>query len=368
MLYIFNFILLNLYFYNYFFFLPFFIFFYFYWVFFIKNNFNSVRIQPSSNDILKNSSILKKINYNFFIKWSFILYLYMFFFLYFIKIDFSLFWFNHLKISNFILNLVIVVVLVSLFVILCIKNINNSNVNYSIDYFFSFFCLIVFIPLMFFSNTLYTFIFILEVNSLLILYKFSVSKFIFKDTFKNNSNYLSRKLPFFYLNMLFFQYWANFFSSVLLFVSTFNFIFLFGSSEWLLFNFLNYVNYNVYYFNNIIFFFILWLSFFIGFFLKLGFTPIHLFKIEVYKGLPFISVFFYTTIYFLSFFLFFVLFVIYYVNSFKIYFYFLFLFFFIIGILYVIFLLFDINLIKSFFAYSTVVNVLAFFSILISSL
>jgi hypothetical protein len=84
---------------------------------------------------------------------------------------------------------------------------------------------------MFFSNTLYTFIFILEVNSLLILYKFAVSKFIFKDTFKKNSNYLTRRLPLHYLNMLFFQYWANFFSSVLLFISIFNFIFLFGSSE-----------------------------------------------------------------------------------------------------------------------------------------
>jgi hypothetical protein len=130
----------------------------------------------------------------------------MFLFLYFIKLDFNLFWFNHLKVSNFILNLVIVIMLLSLFIILCIKHVNNSNINYSIDYFFSFYCLIVFTPLMFFSNTLYTFIFILEVNSLLILYKFSVSKFIFKDTFKNSSNYLSRKLPFFYLNMLFFQY------------------------------------------------------------------------------------------------------------------------------------------------------------------
>jgi len=96
--------------------------------------------------------------------------------------------------------------LISLFVLLCIKNVNNSNINYSIDYFFSIFCLIVFIPLMFFSNTLYTFIFILEVNSLLILYKFAVSKFIFKDSFKKSSNYLTRRLPFYYLNMLFFQY------------------------------------------------------------------------------------------------------------------------------------------------------------------
>ena len=360
--------MLNLYFYNYFFFLPFFTFFYFFWIFFIKNNFYTVRLQPSSNDLLKHSSLIKKINYNFFIKWSFILYIYFFLFFYFIKIDFNLFWFNHLKINNFILNVVLVIMFLSLFVLLCIKNVNNSNINYSIDYFFSIFCLIVFIPLMFFSNTLYTFIFILEVNSLLILYKFAVSKFIFKETLKNNSNYLTRRLPFYYLNMLFFQYWANFFSSILLFVSVFNFIFLFGSSEWIAFNFLNYVNYNIYYFNNLVFFFVLWVSFFIGFFLKLGFTPIHLFKIEVYKGLPFISIFFYTTIYFLSFFLFFILFVIYFVNSFKIYFYFLFFIFFITGLLYLIFLLFDINLIKSFFAYSTIVNVLSFFSILLSSL
>src|SRR5690348_6709322 len=95
---------------------------------------------------------------------------------------------------------------VSLFVLFCIKNVNNSNINYSIDYFFLIFCLIVFILFMFISNTLYTFVFIFEVNSLLILYKFAVSKFIFKENFKNNSNYLTRRLPYFYLNMLFFQY------------------------------------------------------------------------------------------------------------------------------------------------------------------
>lgn len=55
----------------------------------------------------------------------------------------------------------------------------------------------------------------------------------------------------------------------------------------------------------------------LGMFFKIGFTPSHLFKIEVYKGIPFVSILFYTVYYFMSFFLYFVLIVFYYINTFK---------------------------------------------------
>lgn len=84
-------------------------------------------------------------------------------------------------------------------------------------------------------------------------------------------------------------------------------------------DFLNFINLNLIYLNNFNFYLFLWVPFFIGFFLKIGLTPLHLFKIEVYKGIPFISIFFYTTYYFLSFFLFFILIVFYYINSFKLF-------------------------------------------------
>lgn len=58
----------------------------------------------------------------------------------------------------------------------------------------------------------------------------------------------------------------------------------------------------------------------IGFIIKLGVAPIQLYKIEVYKGLPFLSIFFYTTFYFLVFFLFFSLIFIYYLSSLNLYF------------------------------------------------
>lgn len=99
-------------------------------------------------------------------------------------------------------------------------------------------------------------------------------------------------------------------------------------------------------------------------FLKIGFSPLHLFKIEVYKGIPFISIFFYTTIYFVSFFLYFS--VILYNNlSFLINIYNIILILFIlVGVVYALILLFDVNLTKSFFAYSTVVNAINFIIIL----
>lgn len=81
----------------------------------------------------------------------------------------------------------------------------NSNINYNIDYLSSLANLLIFIPMIFFSNTIYTFLFILELISLTILYKFSVSKVLF---FKKTSNkqIFSRTLPKHFLNMMFFQY------------------------------------------------------------------------------------------------------------------------------------------------------------------
>ena len=103
-------------------------------------------------------------------------------------------------------------------------------------------------------------------------------------------------------------------------------------------------------------------------FFKIGFTPSHLFKIEVYRGLPFISILFYTIYYFMSFFLFFVFMVFYHLNSFKFFIWFFLFLFIILGLIYIISLLFDVNLLKTFFAYSTVINSLMFIILLFVSL
>lgn len=353
---LFIFRLLSLYFKDLFFIIPFAIFFSYFWIFFVRNNFYTVRLNPSSNDVLKNSKALKKVHHNFFINWVTNNFVYFIIFLFFIKIDFFLFWFNHLKISNFNYNFIFIIIVTSYFLINLIKFLKNENVNYNIDYFSALINLIIFVPLIFLSNTIYTFLFLLELNSLIILYKFSVSR----TWFNNKNTNFNRVLPKSYLNMLFFQYWANFFSSMLIMFSVFNLLYIFGSTEWFLIEILTINNY----FNKNIFLIYLWLSFLIGIFLKIGFTPIHLFKIEVYKGIPFLSIFFYTTWYFLSFFLYFTIIIYNNLYSLKVFFNVIFYIFIIFGLIYSLFLLFDVNLLKSFFAYSTIVNVLNFVIVL----
>ena len=291
-------------------------------------------------------------------------YIYFLSFIYFIKLDFFVFWFNHLKLNNFNLNIIILIIIFSSFLLGLTKFIKNSNSNYNLDYFSAIINLIIFVPVIFLSNTMYTFLFLLELTSLIILYKFSVSRNWFNTKTMLNKNNFSRLLPKSYLNMLFFQYWANFFSSMLLMFSIFNLIFIFGSSEWILMNLLNNSTHNTGYFNKYIFIFYVWFSFFIGMFFKIGLTPLHLFKIEVYKGIPFISIFFYTSWYFLSFFLYFIIIIYSNLYTFKTLYNFIFFIFIIFGLFYSITLLFDVNLVKSFFAYSTVVNALNFVVVL----
>lgn len=159
--------------------------------------------------------------------------------------------------------------------------------------------------------------------------------------------------------MLFFQYWATFFSSVLLVFSLISCIYLYGTTEWFVVNLLNIHNLNS---------FILLFVLLFGFFVKIGFTPIHLYKIEVYKGLPFFAIFFYTTFYFLVFFMFFIVLILLYLDSFLIYWVYILFFIMFLGFVFVVSLLFGINYTKAFFAYSSVINTMGFLLIILALL
>ena len=159
----------------------------------------------------------------------------------------------------------------------------------------------------------------------------------------------------FFLNMIFFQYWVMFFSSALLLYSICTLFYIFGSTNFFLLDYLIFFNKST----PILNYFSLYtigVSFFTGFILKVGFTPFHLFKIEIYKALPFISIFFYTIYFFSVFFLFLILFMLNVFHNFVSSIWFFFFFLVLFGGFYMLILLFDISIIKSFFAYSTIIN------------
>jgi len=350
--------------------IPFLVAFSFSWVFFLKNNFFYIRYNANSNEVLKNSNVLKKFHFKIFLNFILLIITLLVFSVFFYSGVSETFWWSHLFINNFNHQILILVLFLSLLLNLLILNINaTSNVN-NADYYFSILNLSIIIPVFFLSNSLYNFIFFLEMVSILIFYKFSVSRFWYKSIHDshNKKNLLERFVSRNYLNILFYQYWVNFFSSVIIIVAIINVMYLYGSTDWLVLNFINKIDLNLIYFKSTTLNFFIFTSMMIGFFLKIGVSPLHLFKIEIYKGIPFISIFFYTTFYFTSYFIFFSMFVFLHLNSLKFLWVFAVAIIIILGMVYLISLLFDTNFTKAFFAYSTIANSFNFLILLISSI
>lgn len=326
-----------------------------YWFFFLKNNFFFLRKKPFSFDKVNSVSFLKKLNYrlmiNFGLVFNFLYWLAMFT----TKTQQSLFWWGHCFLSNSNLNLVYYIATLNLIYMFILFFLKRYNLSLTVEYVFSLFNLNTVVVLIFYANTLYTLIFFLELISVLVFYKFNVSKFWFNGKSTSVSLKFSKLLPKYYVNTLFFQYWSAFFSSILIFYALLNIVSQYGSAEWLILNFTKTIDLNVRYFSNTEFLFTI-LPLFFGIFFKLGLTPVHFYKIEVYKGLPLISILFYTTYYFFIFFIFFIYFFAYLLTSFIFWSWLFFTLVVLSGFLYLLSLLFDGYLLKSFFGYSTVIN------------
>ena len=104
--------------------------------------------------------------------------------------------------------------------------------------------------------------------------------------------------------MVFFQYWVTFFSTIFIVYFYINIFYIYGTSDWFLIQFFNSIGFANSHTDGIVIRFLI-VVFIISIFFKLGVTPFHLFKVEVYKGIPYLSIFFYTTYYFIVFFVFF---------------------------------------------------------------
>lgn len=322
-----------------------------------------MRIKPLKNDKLKKNKIIKKLNYFIYLKWSFFINVLLFSTMFLYKEENLLFFWDHLVLNNFSTYIIFLLFILNIFLIGVVFSLAKSKINFSIDFFFALSNLTFYSILIFLTNTLFSFLFFLELISCIIIYKFSVSKIWYKSKFtKLNVNFakFNKLVPKFFLNMLFYQYWSTFFSSVLIFFAIINIFSVFNTTNWFLVDFLTKISFQLNYFGNLNFLISVFIPLFLGIFIKLGLTPMHLFKVEIYKGIPYITIFYYTTFFFLNFFLFFGLIIIFFLkNLFLIWFYLIFFIIF-IGMIYVLVLLFDVNFIKAFFAYSTIINILLF--------
>lgn len=339
--------------------------FFFFWTLFYKVNFFNINLSFLFTETIMSKNIFKKLSFDFYIRVNFLILMLIVLFIVLIRGFSDTLWWSNLRLSNFNLSLIFMLVVINLVFLLLLTSLKFGNEVYKTDFFFSLINLSCFLPFIFLTNNLLVFFFFLEVCSCILFYNFVNSSNFYKDNEKKISIKLFSKTNEF-LSMLFFQYWTAFFSSILFVFSIINFLYYFNTTEWAVINYLFYfynVNIsNVYYTQ----FLLLFISLNIAFLFKLGFSPIHFYKIEVYKGLSLISILFYTTFFFLVFFFYFLLIILLNLSSFFFYFSWVFYILFLFSILFLISLLFDVNYFKAFFAYSSVVNSISFFILLFS--
>jgi NADH:ubiquinone oxidoreductase subunit 2 (subunit N) len=332
------------------------------WLFFFRLNSNMLKITSSNGTNINNI----KVNSNSaFINLYYYLIFYKLIDVYTIHGKNTNVWFNHFNLNNFTVSLQYTYIILGLLLFFLLKySCKKTNFNKSVDYLFAINNLVLLLPYLFFTNNVFIFLFYIETVSVILFYKLVSSKIWFKSTIKNK---LYNNVPQSFINMIFFQYWVTFFSTIFIVYFYVNIFYLYGSTDWIIIQHLNTTdNLNVMENNNLIRTTVV--IFLISVFFKLGLTPFHLFKIEVYKGLPYLSIFFYTVYYFVILFTYFMVLLSDNLSAFSSQYFLSLVFLTISGSIYVISLLFDVNLLKAFFAYSTIINTLGLLTIFISNL
>lgn len=331
------------------------------WLFFFKVNSTLQKVTHSNSNKINS---IKVNSIGSFINFYLLLILLTYFNMYTLHGRNDIVWFNHFNLSNFTLNLFYLFLFISFTTFFLLKAVfKKTNLLKSIDYLFSLNNLTLLLPYLFFVNTTFTFLFLLELISTILLYKLISSKIWFKNTHGTKS---TNNIPQNYINMVFFQYWITFFSTIFIVYFYINIFYIYGTTDWFILQFLNSLEIeNTRTSSNTIR--ILFIVFLTSILFKLGMAPFHLFKIEVYKGIPFLSIFFYTTYYFIIFFIFFLFLLSDLLVVFSIQYMIFLSALLIVGSIYTIVLLFDVNFLKAFFAYSTIINSIGFLVAFISS-
>lgn len=218
----------------------------------------------------------------------------------------GLYFYRHLHFSNFSISACVFLLIAGLLSHCWLTRtiLNGRYPGLSLDYIVSLLLLLLYLPFIVLSNTILTMFFFLELASTLVLYNFATSQNwagLTKTKASSSSTAQSLTTSKYFFNVIFFQFWASFFSSTLIVYAVLNFYLFFGTTEWFYLNFLTQATLISGHQAPLA----LRLTVAIlalGFAIKLGVAPFFAYKVEIYKGLPLYVLFFYSVVYFIIFF------------------------------------------------------------------
>ena len=133
---------------------------------------------------------------------------------------------NHIYLNNFNLSYFYIFYFFVFFITNFKLTLVFSKIFLNKDYIFSIINLTLLLPLLFFVNTLFTFIFLFELISCFLFYNLLSSKLWY-----NKLSNREIKTPSSFINMIFFQYWVTFFATIFIVFSYINVFYFINSTE-----------------------------------------------------------------------------------------------------------------------------------------
>jgi len=274
-------------------------------------------------------------------------------------------WFGHIVFTSFQLKVTYLLITTFWLYLLIFNSTTYFTSREIYDYTIVTFHFLYWLTLIFFANTIFTVIFIIEVIGALIFILVITSTFSSTFFYRNlNLNYghlFQQSTPHTYLQSILYIFWISLISSLNLFVFLLLFYFKILTLDWYIveYIFLYFVNINTT--KDIFTLGLIWFVLLFSIFVKCGLAPLFIWKPTFFKGLPLYTLFFYITFFYSSFYLFVIQFL---TSSLSEIFYFYVILFWLlvlIGLFFLFFILCETYYIKAFLAISSILNSLLVF-------
>ena len=269
-------------------------------------------------------------------------------------------WFGHVVVTSFQTKLSFMILMNFVAILFVMTSTFYFTSREIYDYIITLFNFLYWIILIFYSNTIFTSIFVIEVLStliflLLITSTFS-STFFYRNLNLSFGHLFQQSTPYSYLQSILYFFWVSLLSSLNLFLFCLFFYFKLFTFDWYLMEHIFIYFTSSASFKDLLSLGMTWFILIFCIFLKCGIAPLYIWKPTFFKGIPFYTIFFY--ICFFYFFLF--LFIIHLLTSYfsEIFFYysiitFLFL---VSGLVMLLFIVCESYYFKAFLAISSILN------------
>lgn len=280
-------------------------------------------------------------------------------------------WFGHLVFTSFQYKIIYLVFFFFYLVLYSMISTIYFSSNEVYDFFLTKFNFLYWITFLFFSNSFFTVIFIVEVLSTLIFLLLVTSTFS-SSFFYRNINldfkfFFQNSIPYSFLNSIIFLFWISLVSSLNLFV-------------FLIYIYTSLVTFDWFLLEHIFSYFILvsstgsilslgfsWFFLIFSIFLKCGIAPLFFWKPTFFKGINFQSLFFYIVFFYFFLFIFIVYFLTIYMHEIFYYYSIIIVVFNMLGLFTLFFILCESFYLKTFFAVSSILNSLLVFLLIVPS-